>query len=145
MKNTVYGLARNEDQAHKLHDQLLHLGFSNQEICLLFPQQNISQQNPKQGTNPQQQGQQKNPNQQQQRNPNQQQQRPQQNPSNLSLRSLNLPDNDIKKFEENIKNGQYFVAVQSDNNDKLEKAQDLFRKEGLRDVASTRQKAQMNR
>lgn len=150
MKHAVFATARNEDQAHKVVDQLRTLGFSSQEISVILPQNVHAQagqgQAPKKPANPndkqnihgqsQQHGAQGQHGVQGQTKsagsfPN----------SNVSLKSLNIKENDIRKYEDVIKNGQIVIAAQSDNNDKLEKAQEYFKKEGLSNISTNREGA----
>lgn len=141
MKNSIFGWARNEDQAHKIIDQLRQFGIS--DISVLQPTTTQSsshmEQNPKRPTNPNERS--ERANQPMHGTAQGQRERSSFPNTNVTLKSLNVPANELKRYEENQKAGQYLIAVQSDNNEKLEKAQDLFRKEGLKDVSSTREKA----
>lgn len=157
MKNSIFGWARNSDQAHTVVDHLKQIGIS--DVSVVQPTtganashgqvqgQNINQ-NPKKPTNTNdqyhsQQGHSVQQGHNTQQNYNQTSSKGSTSfpSSNVSLKSLNIPSADIKKFEENQKAGQFLIAVQSDNNEKLDKAQDLFKKEGLKDIISTREKA----
>ncbi|MFA6915133.1 MAG: hypothetical protein WC222_01935 [Parachlamydiales bacterium] len=156
MKNSIFGWARNSDQAHLVIDHLKQIGISDISVVQpSAPQSNPSAysqpaagqnlgQNPKKPTNPNEKAHTDQTHPQHGQNYNQQ---PAQKASanlpnsNISLKSLNIPSQDMKKFEENQKAGQFLIAVQSDNTEKLDKAQDLFKKEGLRDITSTIAKA----
>ncbi len=128
MKHAVFATAKNEDHVRKVVDHLRTLGLSTQDIIIIAPQatHGTAGQQPKKPGAPMDK-----PNQTTQAKGSIQF-------SNVSIRSLNIPSTDLKKFEDGLTTGLYVIAAQSDSNDKLEQVHNFFKKEGLLNIASNR-------
>jgi len=51
-----------------------------------------------------------------------------------------IPEYEAKKYEAGLKEGYILLSVHTDNGDELQKAQDILKNEGAKDISSTREK-----
>lgn len=58
-----------------------------------------------------------------------------------ALTANGLPENDARKLETALKNGNAIVCIQSDNPQNIENATNIFKKQGARDICTTQEKA----
>lgn len=51
-----------------------------------------------------------------------------------------IPEYEAKKYEAGLKEGNILISVHTDNDDEIKRANDIMKKEGAKDISSTREK-----
>ena len=57
-----------------------------------------------------------------------------------SLVGLGIPEYEAKKYEKGLKNGQVLIAVHTTSSDEVDRAKEILKKEGAKDIASSTEK-----
>jgi hypothetical protein len=57
-----------------------------------------------------------------------------------ALVGAGIPEYEAKKYEAGLKQGNILISVHTDNDDEIKSANDIMKKEGAKDISSTREK-----
>jgi hypothetical protein len=55
-----------------------------------------------------------------------------------------IPEYEAKKYEAGLKEGNILISVHADNDGEIKRANEILKKEGAKDISSTREKARSN-
>lgn len=58
-----------------------------------------------------------------------------------SLIGWGIPEYEAKKYEEGLKHGNILISVHAESDEEIKRASDMMKKEGGKDISSTREKA----
>jgi hypothetical protein len=61
-----------------------------------------------------------------------------------SLVGAGIPEYEAKKYEAGLKQGLILMSVHADNDEEIKRASDIFKKDGAKDISTTREKAKSN-
>lgn len=62
-----------------------------------------------------------------------------------SLVGLGIPEYEAKKYEKGLKSGQVLIAVHTTSSDEVDRAKEILKKEGAKDIASSTEKTGIRR